>query len=255
MNYLSKLTSAEIYILTNEKATHKDFLKITLIDLLLKKVLKTIDVDRQPHLEKEIRTYKYVAIGANFYSYFSKKHEKCFIETFEKDNCAEILFRNLVKIGYEKSCSKSDFRDHLLKTDFIKKCVKQHFFQLFYSGYNLSEYGIEIKRQIDNEIKTLNIQFAPTEKIDSEKMVDLIKTIGANVFLIDNFDYDLLNQIDQDLSAEMRKNQNPSGDSGCGFGGFDDYSSSFDSGCGSHDGGSGCSGDSGCGGCGGCGGD
>jgi hypothetical protein len=256
MTHLSELTPAEIYIITNENVTHQELLKLTFIDLLFKQVLKTFEVKRQPHIRQAIRIYKYVGIGQNFKNYKAKNHEKYFLSTFEKDNTIEILFRNLVKIGYQSSRTVLDFKNELIKSPALKKCFKQNIFQKFYYGYSFTEYGIELKRKIENEIAKINTKIPDLKNIENQKAIELIKVIGGNIFLLGNIDYDLLDQIDKDLATEINKNNYVDGGSGCSgcSWSFDDYSSSFDSGCSS--GCSGCgSGCSGCGsGCSGCGG-
>ena len=128
MKYLSELTPAEVYILTKNNITHRELLKITFIDLLLKQVLKTFEVKRQPHIRQEIRTYQYIGIGQNFKNYQTKNHEKFFSSTFEKDSEIEMLFRNLVKVSYQKSRTLSDFKNELIKTPTLKKCFSQNIF-------------------------------------------------------------------------------------------------------------------------------
>jgi hypothetical protein len=255
MTYLSELTPAEVYILTNRNVTHQQLLKITFIDLILKQVLKTSEVRRQPHAREEVRIYKYIGIGQDFKNYKAKNHEKFFLSIFEKDNSIEILFRNLVKIGYQKSRTLSDFRNELIKTPTLKKCFSQNIFQRLFYGYSFTEFGNELKRKVENEIENLNKELSGLNNIENQKAIELIKLIGGNIFLLENIDYELLNQIDKDLAEEINKKTTTDGGggcSGCGWS-FDDYSSSFDSGCSSD---SGCGGNSGCGsGCSGCGGD
>lgn len=253
MKYLSKLTPAEVYILTKEKITHRELLKITFIDLLLKQVLKTVEVQRQPHIRQETRIYQYITIGQNFKSYESKNHEKFFLSTFEKDLEIEILFRNLVKVGYQKSKTLSNFNNELIKTPTLKKCFSQNIFQRLFCAYNFTDYGKEIKRTVEKEIHNVNSELSSLNNIENQKAIELIKVIGGNIFLLENIDYELLNQIDSYFANEMnRKETNTSGIDCAGSSwSFDNYSTSFDSGCSSD---SGCGGNSGCGsGCGGCG--
>lgn len=258
MKYLSELTPAEIYILTKENFSHQELLKVTFVDLLLKQVLKTFEVKRQPHIKQKIRIYKYIGIGQNFKNYNSKTHEKNFLSTFEKDNEIEMLFRNVVRIGYDKSGSLFSFKNEVIKTPTLEKCFSQNFLQKIFYNYSFTEYGKELKRKVEKEIQNLNNELAGLNHIENQKAIELINIIGGNIFLLQNIDYTLLKQIDKDLSEEMNKKNSTNagtGCSGCGWS-FDDYSSSFDNGCG---GDSGCGGNSGCAsgcsGCGGCGGD
>ena len=186
MRYLSELTPAEVYILTKDKITHRELLKITFIDLLFKQVLRTFEVQRQPHIRQEIRTYQYIGIGQNFKKYQSENHEKFFLSTFEKDSEIEMLFRNLVKVGYQKSRTLSDFKNELIKTTTLKKCFSQNIFQRIFYGYSFTEYGKEIKRKVEKEIQNLNSELSTLNSIENQKAIELIKVIGANIFLLEN---------------------------------------------------------------------
>ena len=142
MQYLSTLTPGEILLLTKETVTQKEILKITFVDLLFKKVLKTYEVDRRPSARDEIRTYQYVAIGENFDKYVSLNHERIFLSTFAHDESAEILFRNLVKIGFQKSKTLSDLKNDIIKTPNLKSCFAQNIFQRIFE----SQFTFRISR-------------------------------------------------------------------------------------------------------------
>lgn len=256
--YLSQLSPAETLFLTDEKAPLKELLKITLLDLILKKVLKTIEVTRTPSLVEGTLVYTYITAGPNFKTHSFKKHEEFFTSTFVGDEEYEVLFRNMVKIGYQKARKRSLFVNQLFQTSMLERCYSQNLFQEIFNLYSITSYGKDIKRKVEKEINALDQQFSTPTEIDHPKAIELIGVIGANLFLLKNIDYDLLNQIDSDLTTEMKKkddNGGSSGCSGCSWGSFNGYSSDFDSGCSSHStSGSGCSGDGGCSGCGGCGG-
>lgn len=255
MKYLSELTPAEILVLTKENVTHQELLKITFIDLLFKKVLKIYKVERRPNIRDSIRTYQYVATGENYTNYKSENHERLFLSPFNQDNTIEILFQNLIKISYQKSRTVSDLKNDIIKSSNLKNCFSQNIFHKLFYGYNFTEIGNEVKRKVKIEIQNLGNEFSEINSIENQKAIELIKIIGANIFILVNIDYELLHQIDKDLGIEMNKNNTFDGGSdysGCGWS-FDDYSASFDSGCGGDSGcGSGCSGcGSGCSGCGG----
>lgn len=255
MKYLSELTPAEVLVLTKENVTHQEILKITFIDLLFKEVLQTVEVHRKPHIREVDRIYKYVQIGKNYNNYNSLNHERVFLSAFNADNTVQILFRNLVKIGYKKSKTLNDLKNDIIKTPNLKRCFSRNIFQKLFYAYSLTEYGAELKTKVRQEIQKVGNELSSINSIENHKAVELIKKIGANIFILINVDYELLQQIDKDLGIEITKNHSIDGGSGCSgcssSSSFDEYSSSFDSGCG---GDSGC-GSSGCGGCSGCGGD
>lgn len=71
MNYLNQLTPAEVYILTKENSSKNQLIRLTLVDLILKKVLQLKSVTKKPtiSLNNNLVEYRYVAIGENFKNY------------------------------------------------------------------------------------------------------------------------------------------------------------------------------------------
>jgi len=252
MKYLSTYTPAEIYLIRKQKVDLQELLKITFIDLIFKKVLGRFEIERQYHSNQPVRVYDYIGIGEKFEDYTPKKHELFYTTTFQEDSEIEILFRNLIKIGYQNSKSKYNFKKEILKNKSLDKIISKNILGSLFNFYGITKQGQKVKNEIENEIEILNEEFRNEPNIE-KKILLKANEIGANIFFIDGVSYDLLNQIDHDLIIEMTKNgsANYNGCSGCAWC-FDDYSSSFDSGCSSGCG-SGCSGCSGCGGCGGCG--
>lgn len=256
MKYLSQLTPAEILVLTKDGVTHRELLKLTFIDLLLKQVLKTFEVERRPHAQDKIRVYTYVGIGKNFVTYTSHNHERVFLSPFSTDHSTEILFTNLVKIAYQKSSTVQDYKEDIAKTPTLKRCFSQNFIQKIFYRYSTTEYGKKLKKEVKEEILYQGNKLADLTTIESQKAVELIKEIGANIFLLINIDNALLSQIDNDFGKLINQDKISDTGGGCSSWSFDDYSVSFDNSGGGHGysgGGSGCG--SGCSGCGGCGGD
>ncbi len=252
MNYLNRLTPAEILLITNKSTKHSEFLKLTFLDLLLKKVIKTFEVETQQHPSQDVRVYKYIGIGKKYKTYIWRNHEHFFLSSFQSDNNTQILFRNFVKIGYENSRNKLHFIIELLKSPLLSKCYKRNYFQVIFGGYSMTSFGFELKKDLEKEIYDLNLEFKEIETIDNHKAMNYIKQIGGNIFLIENINYDFLTKVDVDLATEINKSNNSENANGCSGCGFGNFSISFDCGCSS----SGCGGESGCSsGCGGCGGD
>ena len=122
MKQLSNLTPAETLVIRNGELTPlKDLLKCTLMDLLLKQVLTIENIERQPSPRDPIRTYKYIAAGNNFSTYKPRLHEMVFISPFQKNSELRILFRNLVKVGYQNAKSERNYYSYLIQSDSLKE--------------------------------------------------------------------------------------------------------------------------------------
>ncbi|MGZ5304414.1 MAG: hypothetical protein ACXWDO_09900, partial [Bacteroidia bacterium] len=98
MEKLSKYTPAETMVLLYDyEAPLKDILRITFLDLLLKKVLQVVQIERQPHPNERPRIYEYVTTGRNYDRYRQLPHEKIITCIFDDDKDMRVFFRFLVK--------------------------------------------------------------------------------------------------------------------------------------------------------------
>lgn len=256
MEHLSQLTPAETLIILKDKDTRlKEVLKVTLMDLLLKQVLKIEEVYKHTGGTNEQRLYEYVETGKNFRFYNPLPHENVFLEIFQKNEDYRFLFRHVVKVGYENAKSYNYFHKLTRKSHNISDCFKENFISdLIGFSFKTSKHEL-LRRELQKEINQLEIQLPKITQNDREKALEILKEIKGNIFLLSTIEFDLLKQIDQTISTEMnRQSDNSFGCSGCSWSYFESYSESFDSSC-SGDGGSSDGGCSGCSGCGGCGGD
>lgn len=201
MIFLSKYTPAEVIILTKRKTTFKELFKITLGHLFLKEVINSFNIERQ--IDTTVRLYEYVKSGSNFINYSEQNYENFFLSVFKEDQSSQILFRSLIKIGYENSRSRTNFKNKILKIMVSKKYVNQNIFQKNFSKYSLTPYGYEIKEIIENEIKELNSSFDTLVDLDNAKSIEIGKLIGGNIFFLENIDCQLFSRIDKDLSIEI----------------------------------------------------
>jgi hypothetical protein len=256
---LSKLTPAETLLVRNGKeATLKDMLKYTLMDLLLKQVLIIEEVERQPSKRDLIRVYKYISVGKKFSAYKCMPHELVFLFAYRKNSSIRILFRNCVKIGYENAQSGKEFNKLIMSSRELKNAFSISLLKkMFSDGFSYTDKGTQFKIQLENEIQYLEQHLRKEIDNDKRRVIETLKQIGGNIFLLNGMEFSLLKEIDDELLKEFNR---PEVSSGCGtWTTFETYDHDFDSSCSSDTGGSACSGDggcsSGCSGCGGCGGD
>ncbi|MGL1888303.1 MAG: hypothetical protein OCD76_17440 [Reichenbachiella sp.] len=258
MEILTKLTPAETYLLhENSNCEFKNLLKYTLIDLLVKKVLISEDIEQQSHPRSPVRIMRYVSIGPKFKNYKPRPHELPFLKPFQKSEELQLLFKHLVKVSYENSGSKKSFVfDLLLKNETISESIKNDFFKRLFVNFSLTEKGVFQNSEITNTLMKLEDELPRLIEKDPKAASELLNKINGNVFLLKSFDFELLKKVSEEFDKEMNptSSYDPSwGCSGC-YVYFDTYSDSFDSDYSSVGGDSGCSGGSGCSGCSGCGG-
>lgn len=272
MKLLSKITPAETILIKEcSNAQLKNLLRFTFMDLLLKKVIKIVEVDKQPHPRDEVRTYTYVESGKNFNAYKPKNHELIFTSPFIEEEPIQILFKHFVKIVYDASGGKKNYRESIKSNETSKQYFNQSFFINLFRFVKLTEEGEKAEQEITTYLKEVDENIGDLLENDQKKALEFLVSIGGNIFLLRNLDFDLLKKIDKELISQhkaLRKNSDcddgtylfddfylfeDSFDNHDSFDSFfydtlDSFDTEFDaSSCSSCD--SGCSS---CGGCGGC---
>lgn len=275
MKALATLTPAEtLLVMHDERVKLRYFLKVTLMDLLLRQVLKTVTVTRQPNKRDPEKQFIYIERGDAFIP-MPLPHERIYTKPFSYTNTTSILFRHFVKIAAENARDVGYYRGQIRKSPALAECYSQSFFQRnVFGGFTRTEQAALLGTTLGAELEHLENHLPQLLTNNTAQALEVIKVIGGNVFLLQNVKIDMLQQIDALLMDELRR-PNVSVDavdltiaSGCSGGGWSwmgeahESDSMFgddmgdDSGCGADAGDSSDSGgDSGCGGCGGCGGD
>lgn len=251
MKHLSKFLPTEtLLLLEGKNAGIKELLKITFMDLYLKQVIEITTVSTQASSRDKIRYNKYVVRGKNFSSYKPHQHELVYLSPYQKSSSIKVLFQHLVQMGFQNAISESKYISVVRKSPTISNYFTTTIFQTLFGGFSLTQEGLELRTKIKAEITQLEKDLPGIIDSDMERALQILNSIGGNIFLLKNIDFSLLQQIDSELLAELNKKYtNHDGGSGC-YG-----CSSWDSGCTGYSS-SGCSGGSGCSGCGGgCGGD
>ncbi|MES2733444.1 MAG: hypothetical protein V4714_16990 [Bacteroidota bacterium] len=270
MKHLSHLSPAEtLVVLHGDQAAIKEMLKFTFMDLLFKQVLKTIEVTKQPYEDDPVQTHTYVVVGSQFLGYQPLPHEHFFLLPFWKSGDLQILFKHLVKMGFQHAVNASHCQRTVIKSPYVAQYFSRSFLEKLFGWFSMTREGTEMRKDLSAEIAHLEKELPALIQAGSSKAADILKAIKGNIFLLATVDFALLRQIDKRLLQEIDQYQTSSdSNNDGGYGGFiiwDSYShhsDSFDSSCGGHghggDSGSSCSGGdsggsggSGCSGCGG----
>lgn len=273
MKLLSKITPAETILIKECGAAQlKNLLRFTFMDLLLKRVIKIVEVDKQSHPRDEVRSYTYVESGENFNAYKPKKHELIFTSHFVVEEPIQILFKHFVKIVYDASDGKKSYRESIKSNTTLKDYFNQSFFINLFRFVKLTDEGEKVKKEITIYLKEVDENIGDLLANDQKKALELLLTIGGNILLLQKLDFEFLKKIDKELLNQQKtlyKNSDHYNDGWCLFDDYylfdnffdnhdsfdsffydtlDSFDSEFDaSSCSSCD--SGCSS---CGGCGGC---
>lgn len=271
MKILSQITPAETMLIKDCSSVElKNLMKFTFMDLLLKKVIEIKEINKKSHTrDSYVRTYTYVISGKNFNKYTPKKHELIYLSPFIKSPSIQILFNNFIKMAYDTANGSWNYKKATRSNREINPYFKESLLLNLFRINKLTDNGYKIKNEISNYLNEIDKSIDHLLHKDKKKGLELLLSIGGNIFLLKNLDFKLLKTIDKELLQQQKILHNDTYDSGSDwwlymdffeddymfdsyFDTFDDTLDSFDSefdasGCSSYD--SGCSS---CGGCGGC---
>lgn len=203
---LQHQTPAETHLLLYGAASSlKDLLKVTFMDLILKKVIQTVDYFRTPKGNQKPRFYKYIMIDKNFASYQPKLHELVFLTPFYVNAHEKILFRHLIAKGYHNSKSKHHFQDLIVQTQEMKDAFSQTVFQMIFGGRDLTLVGKKLKSETIEELLLLE-DLLPKQLSDHpQEALKTLTNIQGNIFLLQNVVFDLKTEIEQDFMMELKR--------------------------------------------------
>jgi hypothetical protein len=254
MNQLTKLSPAETLVLLDyKKAKQVDLLKVTFMDLILKNVLQKTTIEKQKHPNDPIKTYEYIILNPTQRHYKALPHEEVFLSSFKKNPDIKILFKNMIKLGYQKSPSGPQLIKKVMSSPGLNGAFSLHgFWNRLLGKYHLTSKGVELRKQISSELKELKSKAKGDLSSGIKSIPNDWWMYGGNLFLLTSISVPLFLELDNNVMKELLRQEQTSSDgaffySGCSWGTLDQQF---------HDSGSGCGGDgSGCSGCGGgCGG-
>jgi hypothetical protein len=272
---LSQLRPAETLLLVHGRSVMlKDFLKVTLMDLLLKQVLTTLEVTRPGSSTEPAQPLTYVTVGKNFKGYSGEEFEEIFLSPFYKSPDGQVLFQNLIRIGHEHARNARHFMIMLLKSKSIRHYFSRGLMERVYGGFSMSQQGAQVSERLKHEVAEMENKLPFLLEHDPDRAMQVMKTIGGNIFVLKNIPIPRMKDIETYVSEELETRPpaetRPTGTEIPGFEAWiflteisthydhtwDHHHSHGDGNLGSDsdwggDGDSGCGGDSGCSGCGG----
>jgi hypothetical protein len=270
MKNLSLFAPAETLLLLKGKNVKlKDLLKVTLMDLFLKQALRTIEIV-SPSTSKSLSVPNtYVVSGTNLNHYSPMTHEHVFLSPFYKNTEMQILFNNMVKIGYQNAKTEKRYSNLIFKNKNLNRYFQQGFITIFKGRFSLTPSGERMAQDLKAEINDLESTLPNLMENEKSRALEIMKTLGGNIFLLKGVDLNLMKQIENYMVMADTRDKNYSSSASATSDtmiwiALDSHARDFDNGCsnssgndsGWGDSGAGDSGgDSGCSGCGGCGGD
>lgn len=247
MELLKILTPAEIYFIIHKaEMSQKQFLRFTLMDLILKGVLSIVEV------EKNKAKHPYVQAGPNFPLYKCLPYEMSFLHACKFEEGVQTTLKNYITIilpltkRYKRQIAQTpNIAGYLYRTWLQRNLI---------GGYSYTNIGAQTATTLKDVLKKAG------EEYHTEGMVaEAQQLLGNNIILLPNFNSQDLMVFDEEMKRKETAGTITGGGAdaatswwyfdGGATNGFDaDYGSASDSSGGSD------GSDSGCSGCGGCGG-
>ena len=230
MELLKKLTPAETFFIMHRGAiSHKDYLRYTFMDLILKGVLKITEVEKQASAHEKTRVLPYVEGGSKFNNYQPLPHEAPLIQSFKFDDDMRVQLTNFIKVSRSNT---DNYKQLLCLSPAVAKYLHQSFIQRFITlEYSYINGGETIAKNMLRYFSDLEDWLITPG--NEHRYPEIIEQIGNNILLAKNFSGSFFEVFDKELKKQYN-NSDGYGATGC-------------SGCTTDS-------DSGCSGCGGCGG-
>lgn len=275
MKILSQISPAQTkLIIDNNSISLKNLMKLTFMDLILKKVLKIKEVEEKAHPnDKYVREYTYIIPGENFKNYKPKVFESIFLSPFTKSPEIQIQFKIYIKLIYDNSKGRWNYKKTVKNTSEIEPYFKSSFFINLFRQVKLTQKGHKLNTELKDFLYKTDAEIIDLLENNKKEALELLKNIGGNIFLLKNLDFEMLKKINKELSNQQKHSNSNTyvddNDDWLFFSSYnndymyDSYFNDFDSTIDSYDSDSsdssgwssfdsGCSSCSGCGGCGGC---
>ena len=201
MELLTKLTPAETLFILRPASLLRDFMKYTMMDLLLQEKLVLINFDPKPVQGASRLGYTGVMIGRNFQREEPKLHEMIFLFPFYKNPKKRIVFRHLIQLAMNTAKSESNFKERLLLDDeHMKPLFTKKFIHKIFGGVRLSEEGKKVQQEIIKQFNAYDIMLPPLIKTDQEKARETLRDIKGNILLLNAFKFDLIQVIGREIA-------------------------------------------------------
>lgn len=194
------LTPAESLMIISPKSNGDEMMKLTLIDLLLKRDLKLdIEENKSKFLEKSRIT---IISEAEPSKIFLKPHENVLVELIWEHQ--ELKLNKFAKIFYEKVGSSIEYKnkyimDPLVEKGYFKRQRKMLLALAPYIMYVLTDDGLEVKSKI---VELLD----EAEHLEKWMKEDLghakayLSVLGSHILLTSNYNVDDIQKFNKMLS-------------------------------------------------------
>ncbi len=195
------LTPAESLMIISPKSNGGEMIKLTLIDLLLKKALRADISLHEPRFLKRHYNAIIISKGELLSKLNFKPHEQLLIDLISEHN--ELELKELVII-LKRTIKPSDYknvyiRDPLVSRGYFERQRRMIMALIPYNNYMLTEKGLEIKSKIMKLIdEAVNLEKWMREDLPHAKAY--LSVLGSHMLLLDDYSLNDIKKFNEKLS-------------------------------------------------------
>lgn len=194
MKTLAYYTPAQvILLLKGKRASLKDLLKGTFMDLLLRQVITT---------EEEVVGKKrrlFVMAGKSFSSYRYHQHDLVFLQPFFENRKIRLSFGDLVRGGYERAGGAKKFIRSILRSPEMVSSYASGLTKLLKGSLTKTTSGDRLTQVLRNEVDELQVNLPVLLKNDPDLAYRVLEELKGNIVLIPSIDLRMIATLENEL--------------------------------------------------------
>lgn len=202
---LSELKPAGVKLILNPKISLLELLKLTLLDLILKKVLVISKVLKKPHPKDPYLTeYTIVETAENFENYNPHHYEKYFTKRINKCTCFQL--RVFLREIIEEIQTESKYKNEIIRDLKIQDLFKRDFFSVSFSIFSTNQKGNKLKIEISKYLEEVDRNIENLIDREPEKALNSVMIPQGNIIPLINLKFQLIEKLK--LVSKVRATKN-----------------------------------------------
>lgn len=197
INYLSVLKpAATLVLLSPTKSSLKDIIRLTLLDLSLKKVLSVQHKDIKLHPNNPYaRTRTVVETCKNFHNYRTHTYETNFLNILDEESYFQL--RPYLHTIYSKTPLDAKMKKKVLKQHKILNLFSVAFRFDKFSLFILNKNGKEVRNEIQRYLTAIDHNLHTIIDESPEQALQFVSFLKGNIFLLKNMTSEVLEKINK----------------------------------------------------------
>ncbi len=194
MYRLSELKPAGVKLILDPKIHLTELLKLTLFDLILKKVLVIKKVLKKPHpREPYLTEYTIVETAENFEKYNPNQYEKYFTKRINKESCFQL--KVFIRAIFKEIETESKYKNEIIRDLKIQDLFKRDFISVSFSIFNTNQKGNKLKIEISEYLEEVDRNIENLIEHEPEKALKSVMMTKGNIIPLINLKFELIEKL------------------------------------------------------------